>query len=391
MTPSYTYELPITGISAINALGHTRTTIVDHLRSGQSGLSAPPFPLPFTTVSGNINHPLAPLPPSLKAYDTRLARMIQHLMHQLDDELQSLRSRWRPERIGVFLGTSTAGAATTELAYTHYIKQGALPKDYNYKTQHTFGAALEIIRHLTGAKGPGWVVSTACTSSAKTFGSAARMIATDIIDAAIVGGVDTLCAMTLCGFGSLGALSQTPCRPFSEKPSGINIGEGGALAVLERKGDAQILLEGVGESSDAYHISAPHPDGLGAALAMKRALPPNVSFAQIDHVNAHGTGTQHNDHMESKALHECVGDAVPVISTKGYTGHTLGGAGATELALASWMMLDNFIAASVGSAPPDPKYGISVVLETTPAQLTRVLTNSFAFGGNNICLCLRAV
>lgn len=381
--------VPVTGLAAINALGRTRNEIVAALRDGRSGLGASEhYPVPSDV--GAVKGSLPALPKPMSAHDTRLARLLTYLVGQLDAPIARARARWAADRIGIFLGTSTAGAATTETAYAEYINAGALPADYDYEKQHTFGATLDVMRTLTGARGPGWVVSTACTSSAKTVGAARRMMAAGLIDAAIVGGVDTLCAMTLRGFGSLGALAEGRCRPFSEAANGINIGEGGALVVMERKGEAEVLVEGVGESSDAYHVSAPHPDGVGAELAMRRALPPGVEGADVDHVNAHGTGTPHNDGMESKAIRAVVGADVPVLSTKSYTGHTLGGAGATELALATWMMQDGFIAPSLGLEPVHPKHGINVCSERRDARLGRVLSNSFAFGGNNISLCLRA-
>lgn len=381
--------VPVTGLAAINAIGRTRSEIISHLRKSQSGLQ-PSEDLPTNSDLGTVRGDLPELPRELDAYQTRLAQLLAYLLGQLEGPLTRARARWRPERIGVFLGTSTAGAATTEAAYAHYLKSGALPPEYDYEKQHTFGATLQVVRHLTGAEGPGWVVSTACTSSAKTVGTARRLMSTDIIDAAIVGGVDTLCAMTVRGFGSLGALAEGRCRPFSTYASGINIGEGGALALLERSGDAEVLVEGVGESSDSYHVSAPHPDGLGAELAMRRSFPPGVTKEDIDHVNAHGTGTVHNDGMESKAIRNLLGPHVPVVSTKSYTGHTLGGAGSTELALATWMMQDGFLASSLGADPVHPDYGIEVVDRLRTAKLNRVLSNSFAFGGNNITLCLRS-
>lgn len=380
--------IPITGFAAINALGGARATLTAALAEGRSGLTPPA--LPIETVVGAIDVPLAELDEPHRAYDTRLARLIAHLIRDVDTELQRLRARWSPDRIGVFLGTSTAGAATTEVAFAEYRATGKLPADYDFEHQHTFGAMLEVVRAMSGARGPGWVVSTACTSSAKTVATAKRMLEAGVIDAALVGGVDTLCNMTLRGFGSLGALSTTACRPFNGSSQGINIGEGGALLLLERDGDAVGFVDGIGESSDAYHISAPHPEGLGARLAMERALPEGLAPKDIDHINAHGTGTPHNDKAESKAIRELFGSDVPVISTKGYTGHTLGGAGATELALALIMMSEGWIAPSLGAASDSSEFGINVVAERTPAKLTRVMSNSFAFGGNNIAVTLRS-
>ena len=382
--------IPITGFGVINALGAGRQQMIDALSTGRTGLKPPTMKLPFETMVGAVDVPLPSLDGALTAYQTRLARLLAHLIFQVEPELARLRARWAPERIGIFLGTSTAGAASTEVAYKEFVATGKLPADYNFKKQHTFGAVLHVVRTLTGAHGPAWVVSTACTSSAKTVATAKRMMAAGVIDAALVGGVDTLCEMTVTGFWALSALSDKLCRPFSQGSTGINIGEGGALVLLEREGDAPAVIDGVGESSDAYHISAPHPEGLGAKLAMERALPNGITPADIDHVNAHGTGTPHNDKAESKAIRALLGPDLPVISTKGYTGHTLGGAGATEIALALIMMQEGWIAPSIGAAPINGDYGINVVTEKTPAKLRRVLSNSFAFGGNNICVSMRA-
>jgi 3-oxoacyl-[acyl-carrier-protein] synthase-1 len=378
--------LAITGSSMVNALGTTREAVWQRLVAGQGGLTAAQSELPFSTCVGKVAA-LAPLSGGLRAWDTRLARMAQTLIAALDPVLARTRARWHKDRIAVLLGTSTAGAEATERAYRAVIAGDGPPADYDFGRQHTFGALLHVVRALTGADGPAWMVSTACTSSAKPLASASRLLETGVIDAAIVGGVDTLCHMTLRGFHALSALSPAPCRPFSAGREGISIGEGGAFLVLERQGDAVGFVEGIGESSDAYHISAPHPQGAGAFLAMERALPRGGA---VDHVNAHGTGTLHNDLAESKAIVALLGPEVPVISTKGYTGHTLGGAGATEVALALLMMEHGEIAASLGALPVDPQVEANIVTARTRARLTRVLSNSFAFGGSNVSISLRA-
>ena len=382
---------PVTGYGVCNALGRERAEVLANLREGRSGLREPPFALPFPTLAGVVAGELPDIPRELAAWSNRPARIAGHLVAQIDAPLQRTRARWRPERIGIILGTSTAGADATELAYAHYLEHGTLPEGYDFRKQHTFGALVEVVRHLTGARGPSWVVSTTCTSSAKPLASALRMIATDVLDAAIVGGIDTLCAMTLSGFHSLGALAAARCRPFSSERTGINIGEGGAMLVLEREGEGPALVEAAGESSDAYHISAPHPEGLGAKLAMQRALAMAGCGPQdIDHVNAHGTGTPLNDVAEGKAIAEILGVEVPVVSTKGYTGHALGGAGAIEAVLSMLAIEEGFIPVSLGCDPIDPKISVNVVREPIQRRLRRVLSNSFAFGGNNISVLLRA-
>jgi 3-oxoacyl-[acyl-carrier-protein] synthase I len=383
--------LPITGYAVCNALGGDRAGVLASLSEGRTGLGPVPFELPFPTVVGAVKTPLPELPAELAAWSNRPSRMAMHLVAQLDDVLAKARERWRPERIGLVLGTSTSGADATERAYAHFIRHGALPADYDFRKQHTFGALVDVVARLTGAAGPAWVVSTTCTSSAKPFGSAQRMIASDVVDAVIVGGIDTLCAMTVRGFHALGALSKHACKPFSAQRDGINIGEGGALLLVERTGDGRALLEAVGESSDAYHISAPHPQGLGASLAMRRALEQaGIGPEAVDHINAHGTGTRLNDTAEGKAIAEVFGTSVPVVSTKGYTGHTLGGAGAIEAVFALLALEEQWIPASLGATPPDPDIGIRVATEPQRGRFARILSNSFAFGGNNVSVLVRA-
>jgi 3-oxoacyl-[acyl-carrier-protein] synthase I len=384
-------SLPITGYAVCNALGSDRAAVLASLSEGRTGLGPVPFELPFPTVTGAVEAVLPELPSALAAWSNRPSRMALHLIEQLEGALEKARQRWRPERIGVVLGTSTSGADATERAYEHFRRHGSLPPSYDFHKQHTFGALVDVVTRLTGAEGPAWVVSTTCTSSAKPFGSAQRMIASDLADAVIVGGIDTLCAMTLQGFHALGALSKRSCKPFSAERDGINIGEGGALLLVERAGDARALLEAVGESSDAYHISAPHPQGLGASLAMRRALEQaDIGPEAIDHINAHGTGTRLNDAAEGKAIAEVFGAEVPVVSTKGYTGHTLGGAGAIEAVFALLALEEQWIPASLGVTPHDPAIDIRVPTEPLRGRLVRVLSNSFAFGGNNVSVLMRA-
>jgi 3-oxoacyl-[acyl-carrier-protein] synthase-1 len=203
--------------------------------------------------------------------------------------------------------------------------------------------------------------------------------------------VDTLCSLTLEGFHALQALDRTPCRPFAADRGGISIGEGGAFALVERSGDARVLVEGVGETSDAYHISAPHPEGLGALAAMRSALAQTGCAPEdIDHVNAHGTGTRLNDSAEAKAIAALFGAHIPVVSTKGFTGHTLGAAGAIEFGFAACAVEEGWIPPSVGCDPADPELGIHLPRGVMHGRFRRVISNSFAFGGNNISLVVGA-
>jgi 3-oxoacyl-[acyl-carrier-protein] synthase-1 len=350
-----TDPLRVTGYSMLSALGGSRQEHLTALRAGRTGLGPSPLPLPFQTAVGAVHTPLHELPGDLAPWSTRLARMTAHLVAALDEPLRRARERWRPERIAVLLGTSTAGAESTERAYRVFIAEGVFPDRYDFLRQHTFGAVLHVVSALTGAKGPAWMVSTACTSGAKPFASAQRLMAAGLIDAAIVGGVDTLCQMTLHGFESLQALDRVPCRPFHKDRLGISIGEGGALALVERAGDARVLVLGVGETSDSYHVSAPHPEGLGARAAMHEALEQaGCRPEDVDHINAHGTGTRLNDTAEAKAISALFETPIPVVSTKGYTGHTLGAAGALEFGFAACAVEEGWIPPSLGADQLDP-------------------------------------
>lgn len=386
MTP-----IPITEYSVCNALGGTRQEVARALNAGRSGLHPDEFSLDFATYTGAIAGDFPPLPSSVGAWDSRALRIVYHLLHSMDDSWRAMMQRWEPERVAILIGTSTAGVDNTENAYKEMVETHQLPPSYDIWKHHAYGATLDIVRAITGAQGPGWVASTACTSSAKPFASAARLMEAGVIDAAIVGGVDTLCSMTLQGFHSLSALSTDRTRPFSEDRQGINIGEGGALMLLERDGPAKAYLTGVGESSDAYHIAAPHPEGEGARLAMQRALESaNLEARAVDFINAHGTGTRLNDAMEAKAIHNVFGPDVPVLSTKGMTGHALGGAGAMEIAFCLLAFEHGQLPASLGAEPLDKTLPIRVLTHPVNGEYRTALSNSFAFGGNNISVLLRA-
>lgn len=391
MACSPSQPLPVTAYSCCNGLGSTRAEVLEKLRLGTTGLVPARMELPFATCVGEVTAELPHLPNALAPWSTRMSRMAALLVQGLEPRLTRARALWPASRIAVILGTSTAGAAATETAYRHYVAHGELPAEYDFRRQHTFGALLRVVAELGGAKGPAWMISTACTSSAKPLASAKRLIDADLIDAAIIGGFDTLCGMTLHGFRSLGALATDPCRPFCASRSGISIGEGGALLLVERKAHALALVEGVGESSDAYHVSSPHPEGLGARSAMQRALDEaGCGMDAIDHINAHGTGTRLNDVAEARAIAELFDSQVPVVSTKGYTGHMLGAAGATEAVMSIFAIEEGWVPTSVGSTPLDPKIELHVPTTRTCGCFRRVLSNDFAFGGNNVSVLMGA-
>jgi len=334
------------------------------------------------------------LPARLASFDCRNNRAAELGLTQdgFASAVEDAARRHGRERIGVFIGTSTAGILQAELAYRRRDPaSGALPADFDYRRTHNTFSVAEYTRTRFGLEGPSAAISTACSSSAKAFASAARFIESGVIDAAIVGGVDTLCLTTLYGFDSLELLSAEPCRPYDAARDGISIGEAAAFFLVERApreapADAVWLL-GTGESCDAYHMSSPHPEGLGARMAMEGALASAGLGAQsIDYVNLHGTGTLSNDAAEDKAMHGLFGDRVPCNSTKGMTGHTLGAAGAVEAIVAVLAIRDDFIPGSPGTRTLDPALRARYEIEGHALPVARVMSNSFGFGGTNCSL-----
>ena len=341
-----------------------------------------------------------PVRADLHDFDCRNNRLAQLGLTQdgFAQAVASAAQRYGAERVGVFIGTSTAGILETELAYRQRDPQsGALPAGFHYAETHNPYSSASFVRTYFALKGPALVVSSACSSGAKVFGSARRMLAAGLIDAAVVGGVDSLCLTTLYGFNSLELLSNGPCKPFDTHRSGISIGEAAAFALLERVPDGDdsasapladdaILLAGIGESSDAYHMSSPHPEGLGARLAMEQALASSgIAAAGIDYINLHGTATPSNDAAESLAVNALF-DGTPCSSTKGATGHTLGAAGALEAVIAALTLREQWLPAGINTSEADPALGLNYLLTSRPASLRSVLSNSFGFGGTNCSL-----
>ena len=364
------------------------------MREGVSGLA----PLDFETVKldtfvGEIDGvDDVRIPASLAGFDCRNNRAAELGLSNdgFIDAVSEAARRRGAARIGVFIGTSTAGILQTELAYRRRdSSDGSLPADFDYRRTHNTFSPAEYVRERLGLKGPCAAISTACSSSAKAFASAARLMDAGVIDAAVVGGVDTLCLTTLYGFNSLELLSAEPCRPYDEHRAGISIGEAATFFLLERNADAQVELLGTGESSDAHHMSSPHPEGLGAQRAMRTALESaGLDAGAIDYVNLHGTGTHNNDSAEDRAIVAIFGQRVPVNSTKGMTGHTLGAAGAVEAALSAIAIEEGLIPGSPGTRTIDPALHARYECRARPAKVDRILSNSFGFGGSNCSLVL---
>lgn len=387
--------LLLTYFTATSCAGRGLDATLAALAEGRSGLAPCDFEgaalETFTGRVGGIES--EPVRADLAAFDCRNNRLAQLAMTQdgFEAHVREAIARYGAGRVGVFMGTSTAGILETELAYQRRDTQsGALPADFSYATTHNPYSLAAFVRAYFGLLGPAVSVSSACSSGAKVFGSARRMLETGLIDAAVVGGVDTLCLTTLYGFNSLELLAPGPCKPFDLNRDGISIGEAAAFGLLERNsadaGDDAIRLLGIGESSDAHHMSSPHPEGLGARMAMEQALASaGLDARDIGYVNLHGTATPSNDSAESRAL-TSVFDRVPCSSTKGATGHTLGAAGALEAVIAALALKHQMMPPGANTVEPDPALGLDYVIATRHAPLRAVLSNSFGFGGTNCSL-----
>ncbi|HMS25908.1 MAG TPA: beta-ketoacyl-[acyl-carrier-protein] synthase family protein [Burkholderiaceae bacterium] len=389
--------LLLSSYTATSALGHGLAQTFDALRQSRSHLIPCAFDdVDLNTYIGKVEGvEEVSLPVHLSRFNCRNNQLAMLGLAQdgFEDAVRAAIARHGAQRVGVFLGTSTAGILQTELAYRRRdAATGALPPDFIYGTTHNTYSVADFTRSYFDLEGPAVVISSACSSSAKVFSTARRMLDAGLIDAAIVGGVDTLCLTTLYGFNSLQLISEQICRPFDLNRNGISIGEAAAFALVERvpteDADAgAILLLGIGESSDAYHMSSPHPDGLGASMAMQFALnAAGLKPSDIDYINLHGTATQSNDAAEGKAVHQLFGASTPCSSTKGATGHTLGAAGGLEAIISALALQNNFTPAGLNVKQLDPATPIHYLLKNQFTPVQYVLSNSFGFGGTNCSL-----
>lgn len=388
-----TQALKITHYTSVNALGSGLQANLEALQQGRSGLRPCDFEhCNLDTWIGKV--PLEqPISGELADFDCRNNRLALLGMQSdsFEKAVAAAKEKHGAHRIGVFMGTSTSGIQQTEIAYRNRdLVANALPEDFKYRQTHNTFSVAYFTQEYLQLKGPALVISTACSSSAKVFATAHRYIKAGMCDAAIVGGVDSLCLTTLLGFNSLELVSSETCRPWDANRKGINIGESAGYALLEKadadNADALELL-GYGESSDAYHMSTPHPQGEGAALAMHRALEKaNVHAEKVDYVNLHGTATQSNDSAEDHAVLQVFGTFTPCSSTKGWTGHTLGAAGITESIFCFLAMEHNFMPAALNTTQLDPNLSAQILLENKEASVNITMSNSFGFGGSNCSL-----
>ncbi|WP_431296380.1 beta-ketoacyl-[acyl-carrier-protein] synthase family protein [Rahnella sp. PAMC 25559] len=380
-------------VGMVNALGNDLVQIAQNLTAGtapgmslQEGWLTENRPVWLGTVTGD----LPAIPGDLMAHRSRNNQLLLAALAQIESQVSAAIAQYGKDRVAVIMGTSTSGIAEGEEAVRYLHQHGEFPPGFDYRQQE-LGDPSQFMAELLDLSGPAYTLSTACSSSARAIISGKRLIEAGLVDAAIVGGADSLCRMPVNGFNSLESLSHGRCAPFGQGRDGINIGEASALILLTRE-PAEVALLGVGESSDAWHMSAPHPEGLGAERAISMALKmAGLTASDVGYINAHGTATPLNDQVEAAVIHRLFGNSTPCSSTKHLTGHTLGAAGATEAAL-SWLILtqalhlphQDFSQISRDVSLPD------IWLATTGQPLARpvILSNSFAFGGNNASILI---
>lgn len=384
MTP-----LQVAAYTATNAAGTGKAALLQALTERRSGLAAWRDGGLDTCTGEVAGLDTLRIATPLADYDCRNHRLAQLALDQDDfcTAVARCAARYGAGRVVVVMATSTSGILETEAAYAHLEPDGALPADFRFETVHSMHALGEFVARSLALRGPHFTISTACSSSAKVFASAARLIAAGIADAAVVGGVDTLCHNTLYGFNALQLVSAKPCRPCDRDRDGISIGEGAGFMLLTRELDGGPRLLGYGESSDAYHMSSPHPEGRGANAAMTAALArAGLNPDEIDYINLHGTASVINDRIEDIAVTAVFGDTVACSSTKGWTGHTLGAAGVTEAAIAILCLENDLVPGCLNTDVIDPTFAAQVTLDNKRRPLRRALSNSLGFGGNNCSL-----
>ncbi len=394
--------LAITAYTATTALGRGREAQTEALHGRRSGLRRNDFggdgrlDCWIGRVDG-LEH--SPLPSALSEWECRNNRLAWLSLQQdaLPEAVAEAIARHGADRVALVVGTSTSSIGATEEAYAR-LSGGSgesnsqprrFPADLDRPMVHTPHSLGDFVRHATGLRGPCITVATACSSSAKVFAQAARLIQAGLADAALVGGVDTLCGSVLFGDHAWQRGSPAPCKPFDAGRTGLSLGEAGGFAVLERL-DARLeglQLRGYGESSDAHHMSAPHPEGLGAQLAMRDALArAGIGAGEVGYLNLHGTATPANDSIEARAVAGMFPDHLHASSTKGWTGHTLGAAGIVESVIALLALESGLLPGTLNSATPDPACGPQIRFDNAQSDIDFAMNNSFGFGGNNASL-----
>jgi 3-oxoacyl-[acyl-carrier-protein] synthase-1 len=384
----------ISGYTATSAAGVGLSALRNAIATRQSGLRENDLEhCDLDTWIGRVEEiEGTELPGEFEHLDSRNNRLAWLALQQ-DSLLEGLGhyvDRFGAHRIGTVIGTSTSSIGRTEEAYRCLDEMGQMPPRYRQPEVHNLHSPGILVSRLAGLGGPAMSISTACSSSAKVFATAARWLECGLVDAVLVGGVDSLCLSTLYGFNSLELVSPEPCRPFDADRRGISIGEAAGYAIVTRhEADpgAKLTLLGYGESSDAYHMSHPHPEGRGAVAAIDSALSrAGLDARQIDYINLHGTASRANDMVEVRVLASRFPPGVRASSSKGWTGHTLGAAGILEAVITLDAMTTNLVPGTLNCVAVDPAFEFAIQQENTPGPLKYAMSNSFGFGGSNAAL-----
>lgn len=391
VVPARIRPLPITAYTATSALGRGLAAHTRALRERRSGLAPNDFTrIPLACSIGRVaGLEELELPREFVRHDCRNNRLAWLGLGAdgFHAAAQASIDRHGAERVALVVGTSTASIGATEEAYRS-LEDGRLPAPFREPALHTPHSLGLFLAAVFGAQGPCLSVATACSSSARIFAKAERLIRLGIADAVIVAGVDTLCDSVLFGFNALELVSPQPCRPFDLARCGISIGEAAGFALLERDADAEHpRFAGYGESSDAHHMSTPHPDGLGARLALADALArAGRDAGDIDYINLHGTATPKNDEAEAAVVVDLFPATTRASSTKGWTGHALGAAGILESVLTLIAIEDGFVPGTLNSESTEPRWAAHLALANEERRIDVALSNSFGFGGSNCSL-----
>ncbi len=395
--PSRISPLAITAFTATCAAGRGLAELADAVASRRSGLrpndfGAQPLPCWIGRVAGLEQ---SPLPAQFEAWDARNNRLAWIALQQdgFFDQAHAAIEKYGAGRVALVLGTSTSSIEETEAAYRALTPDKHLAPSFLRPAVHQPHALTAFVAAALGIEGPALTIATACSSSAKVFASAARLIDSGLFDAAIVGGADSLCGSVLFGFNALELVSREPCRPFDALRNGLSLGEAAGFALLEHiQEDARApRLAGYGESADAHHMSAPHPQGLGAELALRDALArAGLTPADVDYINLHGTASRQNDEVEAALVARTFGANTLASSTKGWTGHTLGAAGIVEAVMTLIAMQRGLAPGTLNTRELDPVCGPQLILDNVQREVRAALSNSFGFGGNNCCIAFVA-
>jgi len=382
--------LCVTAFTATCAAGAGSSALAQALRLRRGGLRPNDFsPTPLATWIGRVpGLEDEPLPGELAPWDCRNNRLAWRGLAEdgFRERVAEARARRGAHRIALVLGTSTSSIGATEDGYRRVQSDGRFPPDLRRPMVHTPHSLADCLQRALGLEGPCVTVATACSSSAKVFAHAERLIRLGLADAAVVGGADTLCGSVLYGFNSLGLLAEEPCRPFDPARRGLSLGEAAGFALLEPDGDGPWLL-GYGESSDAHHMSSPHPDGRGARRAILEALArADLDASEVDYINLHGTASRLNDEVEGRVLAELYPHETFASSTKGWTGHVLGAAGIVEAAITLLAMQMGVAPGTLNSSSVDPACGPQIRLDNEPRDIRHAASHSFGFGGSNCVL-----